>query len=187
MPTPFNAINGQFIGNGFIIAATHVGSGNPNTNTSGGSFGPANLGDLYFDSTGLVQYICTTPGAAGTAVWASEAAAGSSFAWNNTTTTTQTMAVNNGYVSNNAAQSTFSLPTTAAVGQRVAVSGAGTGGFIIAQGTGQIIHVNATQATTSGAGGSITSSDLYDEVELMCVVANTGWKVQNVKGNPTYT
>lgn len=184
--TKFNAIDGVFGGNGGFIPTTTVQAGNPNTVVAGSSFA-GQIGDIYFDTTGAIGYTCTVGGASATAVWAADGASASAFGWNNTTGTTQAMVVNNGYVSNNAAQSTFTLPTTAAVGQRVAVSGAGAAGFIIAQNASQLVHIYGSAVTTTGTGGNITSTDAYDAVELLCITANTTWKVQSVKGNPTYT
>lgn len=177
-----NALNGQFGGVGDIPRST-VQSGNPNTVVSGSSFA-AQLGDIYFDSTALIGYTATTGGASGTAVWTADASSSSSFSWNNTTGTTQAMAVNNGYVSNNAALSTFTLPTTAAIGQRVGIQGSGAAGWLLAQNAGQTVHFG-TSTTTAGAGGSLASTNQYDHVELICITANTTWAAYNVQGNLT--
>ena len=109
---------------------------------------------------------------------------GSGFTWNNTTGTTQTMAVANGYVSNNASLSTFTLPSSAAIGDRVAVQGSGAGGWTIAQNSGQTIHFNGGSSTT-GTGGSVSSSNQYDSIELICNVANTDFVARNMVGNFT--
>lgn len=178
-----NALNGKFGGNGGQIATSTVQAGNPNTVVSGSSFA-GSQGDIYFDTTGLVGYTCTTPGASGTAVWSAESASSSAFSWLNTTGTTQTMAVNTGYISNNAALTTFTLPAVATVGQRVAIQGSGAGGWSLAQITGQTIHFG-TSFTTGGAGGSLSSTQQFDHVELICITANTTWAAFNVQGNLT--
>lgn len=178
-----NSSNGQFAGKGGLQPTTTVQAGNPNTVVSGSSFA-AQLGDIYFDNSANIGYTATTGGASGTAVWTADSSAASSFAWNNTTGTTQAMAVNNGYVSNNAALSTFTLPTTSAVGQRVAVQGAGAAGWLLAQNAGQTIHFG-TSTTTAGAGGSLASTNQYDHIELICITANTTWAAYNAQGNLT--
>ena len=96
--------------------------------------------------------------------------------WTEITGTSQTAAVNNGYVANNAGLVTVTLPDTAAVGDIVKVVGKGAGGWLIAQNAAETINVgNVT--TTSGVGGSIASSNRYDSVELVCITANTVWNV----------
>lgn len=86
--------------------------------------------------------------------------------------TTQAAAANTGYIIENASQTTVTLPATAAVGDIVAVAGLGTAGWILAANTGQTIQVGAT-ATTSA--GSVTSANRYDQIEVVCLVANTTW------------
>lgn len=179
-----NALNGKFGGNGGQIPTSTVQAGNPNTVVSGASFA-GSLGDIYFDTTGLAGWTCTTPGASGTAVWTAESASSSAFGWLNTTTTTQAMAVNTGYISNNAALSTFTLPAAATIGQRVAIQGAGAGGWLLAQNAGQTIHFGSV-TTTAGAGGSLASTNANDHIELICTATNTTWQAYGSQGNLTY-
>jgi hypothetical protein len=83
-------------------------------------------------------------------------------------------------VSNGAGLLTFTLPTTAAVGDTVQVLGLGAGGWTIVQNTGQnIIMSNLVTTTTTG---SLSSTSRYDYVTLICCVANTTWSVQSVQG-----
>lgn len=106
-------------------------------------------------------------------------------AWTVVTGTTQSMAVNNGYVANNASLVTFTLPATAAVGSTLRVTGL-QGDWLIAQGSGQSINFGDV-STTVGAGGSLGSTESHDAVELVCVVANTTWQVVNgPQGNLEY-
>ncbi len=103
------------------------------------------------------------------------AAAGTAgFGWTEVTGTSQAMAVNTGYVANNGSLVTLSLPTTSAFGDVVAVTGKGAGGFSITQGSGQQIHLGSS-ATTLGAGGSLSSTNQWDSIKLVCIVANTIW------------
>lgn len=100
------------------------------------------------------------------------------------TGTTQTAAVNNSYVSNNAGTVTITLPATAAVGSVINIGGLGAGGWVLAQNASQLIRFgNAT--TTTGTGGSLASTNQYDNVTIQCVVANTTWVVQSSIGNIT--
>ena len=104
--------------------------------------------------------------------------------WNEVTGTTQAASVNAGYIANNAALVTITIPTTAAVGDVVRVTGKGAGGWKIAQNASEIIHFLGTN-TTTGTGGSLASTGTYDGVEIVCVVANTEWVVASSMGNIT--
>jgi len=108
------------------------------------------------------------------------------FNWVDVSTSTQAMAVNTGYISDNGATLiTYTLPATAAEGTELAVSGFSAGGWKINQNALQLIHFgNAT--TTTGTGGSLASSNAFDQVQLLCVVANTTWVVLSAVGNITY-
>jgi hypothetical protein len=98
------------------------------------------------------------------------------FAWTEQTGTTQAMAVNDGYILNNAGLVTATLPATAAQGTIMRIGGKGTGGWLMAQNTGQTVHFGAVD-TTTGAGGSIASTNRYDSIELLCITANTDFLV----------
>lgn len=101
--------------------------------------------------------------------------------WTEVTGTSQSMAVNNGYIANNAALVTCTLPTTAAVGEFVKVDGKGAGLFKIGQNASQVIHTGTTD-TTTGTGGSLTATNRYDCLTLRCITANTDWVLEHVKG-----
>jgi hypothetical protein len=107
--------------------------------------------------------------------------------WNEETGTSATMAVDNGYVANNAALVTLTLPATAAFGTKIRVAGKGDGGWAIAQNAGQTIIWDEAASTTTGVGGSLASTDDYDAVELLCITADTDWVVLSSKGNITVT
>jgi phage tail tape-measure protein len=91
--------------------------------------------------------------------------------------TTQSAAVQNGYVTTNGALTTITLPAAASVGQLISVSGQGAGGWLIQCASGQNIQVGNTSTSTTG---SIASTNRYDSVDLICVVANTTWAVRCV-------
>lgn len=109
---------------------------------------------------------------------------GSSFTWNTVSGTSQAMAVNNGYIANNAGLVTLTLPATAAVGDMIRVTGKGAGGWTIAQNSGQTIYFG-TSTTTTGVGGSLASSQQRDGVEIVCVTANNDFNVLSAQGNLT--
>jgi len=104
------------------------------------------------------------------------------FIWNEVTTTSQAAVVDNGYVTNNAALVTVTLPAVAAFGKIVAVQGKGAGGWSCVANTGQTIHVGNA---ASGVAGSVSSTDRYDAMELICITANTTWSARSVIGNLT--
>lgn len=127
----------------------------------------------------------TITNGSGTAGNTTIASSGAGFTWTDVTGTTQSAAVNNGYFADNAGQVTVTLPATAAIGDMVWVVGKGSGGWKVAQNSGQTIHFGSLN-TTTGAGGSLASTNQYDAVLLVCSVTNTDWTVPGVsQGNIT--
>jgi hypothetical protein len=106
---------------------------------------------------------------------------GGSLPWTVVTGTSQSAAVNNGYITNNASLVTVTLPATAAVGDVIAIAGKGAGGWKIAQNAGQYI-VRDTITTTTGTSGQLISSHAKSCVYLICTVANTEFEVINSQG-----
>jgi hypothetical protein len=104
------------------------------------------------------------------------------FAWNDVSGTSQTAAVNNGYIISNAGQTTVTIPATAAEGSVFAVQGKGAAGWILQMNTGQTLHFG--NAATSSA-GSLTSTNQWDAVYIVCVTANTTFSVVSAVGNLT--
>jgi len=101
---------------------------------------------------------------------------GTRISWTEITGTSQTAAVNTGYIANNASLVTVTLPATATLGSIIRVAGYGAGGWEIAQSAGQqIVYGDIT--TTEGVSGSLASINRYDAVELLCVVADTKFVV----------
>jgi hypothetical protein len=107
-----------------------------------------------------------------------------SVKWAAVTTTSQTAAINSGYITNNASLVTVTLPSTAAIGSTVRIVGLGAGGWKIAQAASQLVHFGSS-VTTTGTGGSLASTNQYDAVELVNIVANTTWAVVSSQGNLT--
>lgn len=105
------------------------------------------------------------------------------FPFTEVTTTSQTMVSNNGYILNNAALVTATLPLSSAVGDFVWIVGKGTGGWRIAQNAGQSIHFG-DQSTTVGVAGHLDSTNQYDAIQLLCTTANTEWTCTGIsQGN----
>lgn len=109
---------------------------------------------------------------------------GGAMTWTEVTGTSQAAAVNNGYITNNVALVTVTLPSTAAVGQRVAITGKGAGLWKLAQNSGQTVHYGSTDSTT-GATGYLAATVRYDCVEVQCTTANTDWVVIRSVGTIT--
>jgi hypothetical protein len=77
---------------------------------------------------------------------------------------------------------TFTLAASASVGDVFEIVGRGSGGWVLNLNVGQTIFGTGF-ATTSG--GSITSTDRYNSIRFVCVVATTGFVVTSMMGNPT--
>jgi hypothetical protein len=99
-------------------------------------------------------------------------------------TADQTAVVNRGYFTNKATLLTLTLPTTAAVGSVLRVSGMTAGGWRIAQNASEVIHFGKTD-TTVGTSGYLESTLARDAVELICCVADNEWNVVSSVGNIT--
>lgn len=140
------------------------------------------LGDLA-DGLGAAGEVLTSNGAGAEPTWQA-AGGGGGITWNEITGTSSGMAVDNGYIANNAGLVTLTLPATAAVGESVRVAGKGAGGWAVAQNAGQTIHFGSSD-TTTGVGGSLASTDQYDAIELLCITANTDFVALSSIGNIT--
>jgi hypothetical protein len=99
---------------------------------------------------------------------------GSGLTWNVITASSANMASNNAYITTNASTTTLTLPATSAVGDYITIVGNGTGQWAIAQNAGQQVRIGEN-ITTAGAGGSLTSANSYDSIDIVCAVANTLW------------
>lgn len=124
----------------------------------------------WLTSDSLPGDVVSTDGA-GNLVWIS----GMGMIWTEITALTQLMSPNNGYIPNNGALVTLTLPVTAAVGTMLKIVGKGVGGWQIAQNAGQSMQLGSASATTTGVAGSIASTNRYDSCEWICTTANTIW------------
>lgn len=141
--------------------------------------GSATNGQIPIGSTGATPVLATITGSSGITITNGAgtiniSGGGSGYTWTEVTGTSQSMAVDSGYIANNAALVTLTLPAVAAVGDTVSTVGKGAGLFAIAQNAGQQIHLGSS-ATTVGVGGSLTATNQWDSIELICVTANDVW------------
>ena len=104
--------------------------------------------------------------------------------WNDQTGASVTMAVNNGYVMDRSSLITATLPASSAFGSTFEIVGKGSGGWKIAQNSGQTIHFGSSD-TTTGTGGSLQSTNQYDSVRLVTITADTDFAVVSAQGNIT--
>jgi hypothetical protein len=196
-------VNGLTVGGAFVLSADQVqvsegGTGATSLTSNGILLGNGTSavtasaalsnGQLLVGSFGLPPVATTlTAGSnisitngAGSITIASTASGG--LTYNAVAGTSQAMVANNAYQNDNAGLTTFTLPVTAAKGSRLEIIGFGSGGWALAQAAGQQCIVG-TLSTTVGVGGSIASTDRYDNIELVCVVADTIWKEVDMQGN----
>jgi len=106
------------------------------------------------------------------------------FAWTEIVAAAAPLTNNAGFIANNAGLVTLTLPAVSPQGSIIRVVGKGTGLWSIAQNAGQVIHFGILD-TTPGVGGSLSSNQQYDCVELLCTTANTDFTVISVMGNLT--
>lgn len=102
--------------------------------------------------------------------------------WNDVSGTSQAAAVNNSYVISNSSQTTVTLPATAAEGSVIGVQGKGAAGWILTANTGQTIKLGSSTTTSAG---SLTSTNQWDAIQVVCVTANTTWATISAVGNLT--
>lgn len=145
-------------------------------------------GQLIIGSTGATPTAATLTQGSGITITNGPgtitiATSASGFTWNDVSGTTQAAAVNNGYIISNASQTNVTLPATAAVGSVISIAGKGAAGWIMTANTGQVIHIG-NQATSTA--GTLTSTNQWDCVSVVCVTANTTWNVTSAVGNITY-
>lgn len=142
-------------------------NGNPNGSVAGVVY------QLCWDTLDGILYVCTVSGSASTAVWSNSTGASGAISWNEVTGNSVTMSAQNGYVINYSGTVTCTLPATAAFGTVINIVG-NQGGWTIAQGSSQYINIGNAH-TTTGSGGSLSSTNAFDSVSLICTTSNVAW------------
>jgi len=152
--------------------------------------GPLDDGEIFIGDV-LGGYPVANTLTAGTGITITNAAGSititstTGFDWDEVTATTAVMQANHAYIcNNNAAQINLTMPVASAIGDSIQVIGKGTMAWNILQNAGQTIHF-ISMDTTPGIGGSLSSTQRYDCVELVCITANTDWVVVDSEGNIT--
>ena len=96
------------------------------------------------------------------------------FSWAANASSSISAAVGNGYVLTSGSATTVTLPTTFAVGDRIAIAGQGAA-WTCALGASTNIKAFGNTYTTS-----LASTNNSDVVYLLGVVANTTWSITNM-------
>jgi hypothetical protein len=101
----------------------------------------------------------------------------------NQNTSSASLAAQTMYVTNNGASLvTYTLPATVAQGVVIKIVGSSAGGWKIAQNNGQTIRLNGS-ISTSGTGGSVSSTNANNSVELTAIDATTNvWVITGSSG-----
>ncbi len=114
-------------------------------------------------------------------------APGPGITWVDVTGTSMQAESNKGYLANNAAQVVITLPAAPAVGDLVQVSGAGAGGWKIAQNAGQSIVVQGLPGDMPQAGLAWTARDSARFWRAVASSADGSKLVAIVSGGQIYT
>lgn len=179
--------SGTFNGSSVTQHSLLLGGANSHTINN---LGVATNGQLPIGSTGGDPILATLTAGSGVSITNASGsitvnATGGGLSWTVVTGTTQSAAVNNGYIANNAGTVVVTLPSTSAVGDTVAVTGMNNAtGWKLAQNSGNTIYFGSS-TTTPGATGYLASTATRDVVQVICITANADWQVVESIGNLT--
>jgi len=161
-------------------------SGTALTITNGGltitagtiTFTPMNAaGVVVNDASGVITTIAKLPPSKGGNLPVTE----------NTASNTVAMVADNAYIATSTDGATlvvYTLPSTAAVGTLMEVTGKSTAYWEIDQNASQTIHMGTT-STTTGVTGKVTTAHQWASVTLRCITANTDWVIISNTGTVT--
>lgn len=109
------------------------------------------------------------------------------FTWTDVTSSTQTLAAENGYVTDRGAGVTYTLPASGTLGDEIRIVGK-LGLTTIAQNANQQILLSSASSTV-GVTGSVAGTNVGDCIELICITAgaSTVWRAISFVGNWTVT
>jgi hypothetical protein len=99
---------------------------------------------------------------------------GSSSEWVTVAGTSQTVEDQFGYIPLNGSLTTFTLPAACPVGFSFSIEGLGNGGWTIQANGGQYLRF---LSTVTNSGGTAASAYQYDGCHVVCVTANTEFKI----------
>jgi hypothetical protein len=107
------------------------------------------------------------------------------FTWTDVTSATQTLAVQNGYLTDRGAGVTYTLPATASIGDEIRIVGK-LGLATITPNANQQILMSSASGTV-GATGTAVATNVGDCIDLICTTsgASTVWRAANFVGNWT--
>lgn len=111
----------------------------------------------------------------------------SGFPWTDVTGATQTLAVNNGYVTDRGGGVTYTLPASGTLGDTIKIVGK-LGLATITPNANQQILIGSSSGAV-GATGTAASNNVGDCIELICITAgaSTVWRANSVVGTWTLT
>ena len=151
-----------------------------------GSTALATNGQVLIGSTGAAPVWATIT--AGTGISVSVGAGtttidstGGSVTWSREAGAAVAAAVNHGYINAFAGLTTITLPATAVLGSVIEVIGEDNAGWTIVHPVAGHYIQYGNMATTANT-GSLSSTNRYDTVKLVCRVADTVWHVVAVTG-----
>lgn len=101
--------------------------------------------------------------------------------WFTVTATSQNMVPGIAYVCGNASLITFTLPAITFVGAEFHIQGNSAGGWTVVYSTGQNIQIGNVSSTVTS--GSVSSTNRYDALRLVCVGANNQFNAEFVQGS----
>ena len=107
------------------------------------------------------------------------------FTWTDVTSATQTLAVQNGYLTNRGAGVVYTLPATANIGDEIRIVGK-LGLTTITPNANQQILMSSASGTV-GVTGTAVGTNVGDCIDLVCITsgASTVWRSANFVGNWT--
>ena len=100
-------------------------------------------------------------------------------AWVDAGATPVNMVANTSYIADAGAQQTFNVPAVVARGTVFKIAGNNGGNFIVQMNAGQTLHI---ASGASSVAGTATATNQYDEIEILCTVANTTFTVIGAVG-----
>lgn len=160
-----------------------VGS-NPNLNIAPPVGGTVTIDADLGSSTATTQSANDNSTKLATTAYVDGAVSNNNLTWNTVTSTTQTIAVNNAYIARSISSVDFTLPETAAIGQKFIILYLSPSAGQLLQNAGQTI-IAGDNTTTSGTSGKIQDINNGEVLEITCTATNTEFMVRSSVGNFT--